>query len=243
MDLDKVLAISLSTAALAFSLVSTLISLHRQDSDRERGIRQDLAKIIQELISAKAEELSLARSGNSVEHEYEYLQRWQALWQRMDVLVRRAFHLIEKRPDLATDVEYAVLAQSFHLSRMWDRAEEAWKEAIRRAADKPDYRHINMRGYADFLFALNRKEQGRAIYREAISSLPANSDTAKHLIGYTYQLWMQLESGDPSRRDECHKQARRQFESISSSALRDDALSYLDRAYTQFVSPKENGSI
>jgi len=233
MEIEQVIAISLGAVALALALVSIVLTLRREEGDRARAFRQDLSRIIQELSSARAEEQSLVRSG-ATEHEGVHLQRWQLLWQRMDLLVRRATCLVSARPQLATDIDYVILAQALHLSRMWDRAERAWQEAVERAPS-PDYRALNLRGYAEFLFATDRKEEGRKAYRKALGSLPSNTDSNRYVNGYTYQLWMQLEYSDVGRMDECYMQAQREFRSMSNARLRAEALEYLQRSYEQML--------
>jgi tetratricopeptide (TPR) repeat protein len=232
-DLDKLLALVISAIALCISILATIYSATRQQSDRVRSIREQLGKIIQQLIEAKAEEVKLSeeKRRGSMDNDV-FMQRWQSLHETIDSQTRRAISLATDYPNLDTDIDHAILARSFSLIGEWQQADKSWQCAVASAerAGLTYYRMLDLRGYADFLFSRDRFEEGRARWKAALNCLDSNNDEGKYQNGYTYQLWMRWEAGETARARNCYKEAHQLYLSISNITMRQSSLRDLEDA-------------
>jgi tetratricopeptide (TPR) repeat protein len=130
-------------------------------------------------------------------------------------------------------VEYSLVAQALDIVGDIPEADRYWQDAVG-ASPSDYYRIVNKRGYADFLFRQGRHQAGRKQYEEAASILDNDSDFNKWTNGYTYQMWFNSEvwniPAPHGRADECFRDAKSLYESISSAGTKANCLQSLEAA-------------
>jgi len=228
---DKLFALAVSACALILSMIFSIYSFRKQHYDRERSIREQLGKIIEGLVDAYGENIKLSVDRANLE-EAEYMERWQVLHQTIDSQTRRATYLVSRYPEYVTDVDYAILARSFHLISSWQLATQSWQSAVARSKEAgfPYYEMLNLRGYADFLCSRGRIEEARLTWQSALNCLCEDDDDTRYQNGFTYQLWMMCESNDPERANACFQNSHKCFSAIGNTSLRETSLNALEQA-------------
>lgn len=131
--------------------------------------------------------------------------------QRNVFLLEQAVYLTEQVPKLVTAVEYNTLAGANANAGDVFTAEKYYLKGIARS-DGAFYKSIALRGYAAFLFPQRRFEEGRALFKQAISLLQGGSNQVRFTNGYTYQMWAWNELHNA----ESIERARQLFESAAS---------------------------
>ncbi|MGI9045252.1 MAG: hypothetical protein ACR2FI_00360 [Burkholderiales bacterium] len=160
------------------------------------------------------------------------------------LLTRQAIYGVEQEPTLVTDVEYATIAQNLWISNNQLLAEDFWKRAIR-ASPNEYFKSLNIRGYADFLFQVERQELGRKHYQQALDLLDNDTDFNKYSNAYTHQLWMSSEAsnGFNEKADIHYGYAKQLFESVSHPRRKQEGLTGLEQLKANIGGVPNRGDI
>ena len=224
----QIFATSISTLALAVSILSAVFSYRLQDSDNRRAGREQINKTIGELIQINARSYSL-NSTPIPERSTLYYQEIGSLSQIGIALSRQAVFLANENPELMTDIEYITIAQGLVIAGDYDLADEYYRRSI--ASSQNDfYRILNLRPYASFLFNQGQQEAGRDHYERALKIFKNDTDFNKYTNGMTHQWWMVSENMNQVQ-DEAEKHyrnAKTLFGSVSSAFMRDSGLAGLE---------------
>jgi tetratricopeptide (TPR) repeat protein len=220
-----VVPIFISLLALAISVASTVIGFRRQKTQMQTTVRDQLSDIVQELIKLIRENTEYL-SVPPTEQDASFFRRGASIQATLAALARQAGHLIELAREIVFDVEFSVLAQAMEIVGDIPAAERYWKDAVQ-SSPTDYYRIINTRGYGAFLIRQGQQERGRRLFEEALSIWGNTTDFNKLVNGFTYQFWGENEWGSSPRHgraDECFRNARKRYETISSASLKDQAL-------------------
>ena len=186
-------------------------------------VRDQLSGIVQELIKLIRENAEYV-STPSTEQNASFFRRGASIQATLAGLARQARHLIELAHEIVFDVEFSVLAQAMEIVGDVPEADRYWEEAVQ-SSPTAYYRIINTRGYGAFLIRQGEQERGRRLFQEALSMWPNTTDFNKLVNGFTYQFWGENEwFSSPSRAEECFRNARERYETISSASLKEQAL-------------------
>lgn len=237
MDTKDYITLAISIVALGLSLISAVISTRGQSTQLRTTIRDQLASIVQEIITTLAEN-RLLQSEDVAKRDALFYSKSSAFSFKLSSLARQAAALIEYDEEIGFDVEFAAIAQAFDVVSDIPRAEGFWQNAVG-ASPSDYYRIINRRGYADFLFRQGRHSDGRTQYEEALAILDNDSDFNKWTNGYTYQMWFISEFWNiplaHSRSEECFREAQRLYLLIDSALIKANSMQSLLAA--QFALP------
>jgi tetratricopeptide (TPR) repeat protein len=229
-----VITIVLSALALTVSVIATVYNAWRQRREGERQFRERITDITGALIDATAKVAEM--DGTPVDQrapDFDYSRGTEL--QRMAALARQADYLItDDTVSLLTDVDFLTMAQAF--GAVGDTAQAAlyWTRACD-SAQRPFYRAINRRLYAAYLFTLGRPDEGRALYKSAISDLrdaaPQADDQLYSGIGWIYEDWMLSEArrGFSDQAREVKRRAQETYGKIADPQLREWSVAHLER--------------
>ncbi|HUR82889.1 MAG TPA: tetratricopeptide repeat protein [Thermoanaerobaculia bacterium] len=230
------LPIVISACALVLSLTSTIFSLRQKRDEMLRTWRDQLTKIVSEIVKVDSE-ISSSWLVDQNARDERHFQKMSVLTQQITSLVRQAVFLAEKDPRHVADVEYVSIARALVYSGDLGGAKEYWERAVA-ASPSAYYRVSNTRAYADYLFANGRHEQARAQYRAALSLLDNTTDFSRNVNVYTYQMWMVSEAGNLpapyNAASECYRNAKGLAESITSATTRANALQLLEQSRVRY---------
>lgn len=219
----------ISAIALAVSIMAAIFSFKLQKSDRRRSLREQLSKTVFELIQLNAKSRLLSHVPQELRNPVYYHESHTNAHVAAS-LTRQAVYMVEQEPTLVTDVEYATIAQNLWISGNQLLAEEFWKKGIQASPNKY-FKNINTRGYADFLFQVERQELGRKQYQQALDLLDNDTDFNKYANAYTHQLWMRSEAsnGFDENADIHYGCAKQLFQSVSHPRRKQEGLTGLEQ--------------
>jgi tetratricopeptide (TPR) repeat protein len=229
-----VIAVALSAASFYLSYNAGLIqerhALRTELSDTlDRMITSqiDYAKLYQEVMS------SPDQSGAA------YLQSISTAYtQQNNTLLERAMVLVDEIPELVTWTDYVTIAQAnFNVTDV-PRAEIYYQRAIDNA-DSRLHQVFSKRGYAAFLFQINRVDEARKQYQEAVDLAHQLTDQGQEIIhytvGYTYQGWAlaEVSKGNATEATSLIELACTEYNSMTDQAARLSTIQSLDQAWQQ----------
>lgn len=198
-------------------------------------IRDQLSSVVQDLITTLAENRVLQAEDIAKRDELFY-SKSSSFSIKLSSLARQGIGLISQDPGIAFDVEYAIIAQALDIVGDSPVADQYWQEAVK-TSPSDYYRIVNKRGYADFLIRQGRHQAGRKQYQEALEIWDNSSDFQKFTNGYTYQMWFYSEvwnlPAPHGRAEDCYRNAKSIYESISSAPAKSSALKALETIYSK----------
>lgn len=193
------------------------------------NISLHISNLIRELFEINIKELEV---GNK--------QILPTLNSKRGLLVNQIVHLIEKNNHQLSGAEYQIIAESFH--KIFDnvKAEQYYEKAISTINEYTDSAMSKItiiRGYADFLYRINKPETGAYQYKSAI--LEDFSDDGNAINGYTLQMEFNNEVGlnKFDRAIEVYKNAKRHYMSIRNENLKNHYMSLLHEAWNSKLIP------
>jgi len=201
-------------------------------------VRDQLSDIVQELIKL-IREYEEHQSALPMLQNAGFFHRGAAMQASLAALARQAGHLIELAHEIVFDVEFSVLAQAMEVVGDIPAAERYWKEAVK-SSPTDYYRIINARGYGAFLIRQGELERGRRLFEETLSILANTTDFNKFVNGFTYQFRGRHEwtsSPGHGRADECFKNAKERYETISSASMKGQAFRNLHSTHPEPPAP------
>jgi tetratricopeptide (TPR) repeat protein len=232
MDTKDYFTLAISGLALTVSLISAVVATRRQKTQMRTTVRDQLSSIVQELITTLAENRIL-QTEVLAKRDALFYSKTSSFSLKLSSLARQASALIEQDRDIVFDIEFAVLAQALDVVGDIPEADRYWQAAV--AVSRSDYyKIVNKRGYADFVFRYGRHQPGRKEYEEALTILDNDSDFNKWTNGYTYQMWFTSEvwniPAPHGRAEECYRDAKGLYESISSPVVKANCIQALEAA-------------
>jgi len=188
-------------------------------------VRDQLSGIVQELIKLLNENEE-HQSTPPTAQDSNFFRRSVSIQQTLTALSRQALALIKLAPEVVFDVEFSCVALALEVVGDFPEAERYSKEAVK-SSPSDYYRITNLRTYGAFLLRQGEHERGRKLFQEALSIWGNTTDFSKLMNGYTYQFWGRAEwwcSPGRGRADECFRQAKEIYETISADEMRAQAL-------------------
>ncbi len=224
-------ALLVSVFALTLSIISTIVSIRLQTRSSQQTALDQLGVLTQNLIDVMSEKNDLSNTDPS-QRDMRFWSKLYALNYKLALLARQADYLIQQESNIVSDVQYSLIGIGLAQSGDALNAEKYWQKAVSTARE-PYYKIINLRGYADFLFAQGQFEAGGARYQEALNIWGSDTDFNKYTNGYTYQMWFVSYAqvlGFGSEAQQYYERARQLFSNISSDNTRLSALNALETA-------------
>ena len=206
-------------------MISTVIGFRRQKTQMRTTVRDQLSGVVQELNKVLFENQEL-QTTLPMQQDSRFFRRSASIQESLATLCRQATALIELAPEIVFDIEFSVLARATEVVGDFPEAERYWKEAVK-SSPTDYYRIINTRGYGAFSLRQGEHERGRRLFEEALSIWGNTTDFNKFANGYTYQFWGSAEwwnSPGHGRADECFRNAKDIYETISGDAAKAQAL-------------------
>ena len=230
MEIKDYITLTISTLAFIASIISTKIAVNSQKKQIRTTIRDQLSSVVKELITTLADN-SVLQSQPIQNRDTFFYSKSSSFSQKISLLARQAYSLIELEPKIAFDVEFWTVAQALQIIGDTSQADNYYRQAIQ-VSPSDYYKTNNIRGYAQFLFSLGKHQQGRKLFQEALEILDDNCDNNKAVNGYTYEMWFVTEASSfPSpygMAEECYKNSKMLFESMSDSGYKSNCLQSLE---------------
>jgi tetratricopeptide (TPR) repeat protein len=162
----------------------------------------------------------------------------QALFSNLNskrqIIVNNAIWLLEVYHLTVSTAEYMNIA--FALNSVYDtvKAEKYYKKAIEIIDEYTDSfaaKVSAIRGYANFLYQMNRPEEGAKQYESAV--IEGKNDVAYFTNGYTYQQIFNAEAGAKNYEKAlaAYKKAKESYEKISYGSKSKNNLNLLENAW------------
>ena len=219
MEFKDYLTIAFSFAALIISIVSNFI---QKNKETERQIRKNLSETLEGIVKVNMESTFLKRdatiynSENSLELRRLYNTQRRILIVHADYLAKRYDHLL-------TDIDCNIIANAFSFISDYVKADDYWKKTIEKSNSNA-MRHMNLRGYARFLYMQGKKEVGRAKYNEALQVELENTDGNRREKTDTYITWAKTERdfNNPEEAGRLLEEAKISCSQISQRKMRED---------------------
>jgi hypothetical protein len=238
MELKDVLAVTISVAAFALSLIATVVTLQRKRVEEERTQRALLSEAIGKIIAGRAEHARFATehpdaktaAAGTVLGQYNY---------QINSFARLAVYVTEKIPHLVSDIEYSVIADAFSWTGDQSQALKFWDVTINHSKDAY-YEILNRRSFANYLFKLGNAGGGRDQYQLALKLSPVKDDNSKYMTGFTYGMWAydELSLGNRRSASERFDNAVEAFTTISVEQVKKYALQLLDDGRQALLEPE-----
>jgi tetratricopeptide (TPR) repeat protein len=227
--------------AVALSATSFYLSYNAGRIQERHALRSELSDTLDRMITSQIDFSKLYQEVMSDPNESStaYLQNVSTAYtQQNSTLLERAMILADEIPELVTWSDYATIAQAnFNVSDV-PRAEIYYQRAIN-SADSDLHKVFAKRGYASFLFQINRVDDARQQYQEAAELARQLTDQGEEMIhmitGFTYQGWALAEAskGNSAEAADLVTQACSEYGSLSDQAVRQNAILSFDQRWRQ----------
>ncbi len=183
--------ILISGLALVISLIALIISIVQKNKETERTIRKNLSDTLESMSKITLEFAKLKQNNDSYNSPGVVELRRIYNTQRR-VLIAHADYLATNYDKLVTDIDCNVLAGAFSASGDSQKANYYWEKTVGKSPSNP-IRHMNLRGYARFLFYQGKFQLGRSKYEEALKLELPDTDTYRRELTDTYVMWAKVE--------------------------------------------------
>jgi tetratricopeptide (TPR) repeat protein len=227
--------------AVALSATSFYLSYNAGRIQERHALRTELSDTLDRLITSQLDYSELYRDvmSNPDQGSAAYLQSVSTIYtQQNNTLLERAMILADEIPELVTWTDYVTIAQSnFNVSDVL-RAELYYQRAIDNA-DSDLHKVFALRGFATFLFQMNRVDEARQYYQEAADLARQLTDQGQEIIhmttGYTYQGWALAEAakGNDAEASDLVARACTEYGSLTDQTARRNSIQSLDQAWRQ----------
>ncbi len=198
--------------------------------ERRIALRSELTDLLSRIIRAQLDNAKLLKEHAN---DASYVQMVSStLNQENAFLLSEATMLIDQIPDLVGTVEYNTVAYSLANTGEVVRAEDYYRRAINFAKSASELT-MAQRSFASFLFNRGRFDEARALYKEALSHLPASDPMTHQTSGYTLQGWAWNEANfghNAEGAERLFDRAQEQFQAVENPMLRGQLLAALGAA-------------
>ena len=195
----------------------------RDRHEKQRGIKNQITDVLSRIGANNLEWFKITSEAYA---NPAYVQAAsQELAQQNGFLMQQAMYLVEQIPGLANSIELNTIAVAFASAGDVGRAEQYGQQAI--AVSPNDYyRALATRSYATLVFNQRRFEEGRDLFKKAVTLLKGEDSYTRYTRGLTYQIWGFLErqiAKSPKRAEEIFESAQSEFGGIDNEAIRANA--------------------
>jgi tetratricopeptide (TPR) repeat protein len=187
METKDYYTIIISVIALIVSIFSNFFQKTKED---KRAIRKNLSDTLESVTKINIENTKLRQNNIEITPENIELRRNYNTQRR--ILIAHADYLISTYDKIVTEIDCNIVAIAYSNIGDPNRAEFYWKKTIEKSVSLP-IKHMNLRGYASFLFNQGKMESGRNKYREALMIDLPDTDNNRDMISDTYLMWAKSE--------------------------------------------------
>jgi tetratricopeptide (TPR) repeat protein len=196
MDSKDYYTVGISLIALIISIFSNFYQKQKED---KRAIRKNLSDTLESVTKINIENVKLANSLINDSIEGVSLRRSYNTQRR--ILVAHANFLILNYDSIVTDIDCNIMAGAYNSIGDYDKASSYWEKTINKSDSNPIL-HMNLRGFASFLFSQGKIDAGRNKYKEAFSINLEDNDPNRRLLSDTYFMWALVEKGENNFNEE-----------------------------------------
>ncbi len=180
-------------------IVSIFSNFFQKAKENQRSIRKNLSDTLESVTKINFENSKLRKEGGSEEVEVVEMRRIYNSQRR--ILVAHADFLILKYDKIVTEIDCNIMAGAYANIGDAQKAEFYWKKTIDKSESGP-IKHMNLRGYALFLFRQGKIEVGRSKYKEALLIDLPDNDPTRILTTDTYLMWAAAEKNTNNKSEE-----------------------------------------
>lgn len=230
-----------SILAVTLSAASFYLSFNAGQIQERHALRNELSETLDRMIASQIDFSKLYQDVMSSPNQGDaaYIQSISTAYtQQNNTLLERAMILVDEIPELVTWNDYVTIAQAnFNVSDV-PRAEVYYQRAIDSASSNL-HRVFAKRGYAAFLFQINRVDEAREQYQEAADlsqQLTDQGDEMMHVIvGYTYQGWALAEAskGNSAEATDLINLTCAEYSALTNQIARQNAIQSFSQAWQQ----------
>ncbi|WP_266363060.1 hypothetical protein [Tellurirhabdus rosea] len=185
MDLKDYIAI----AALLISITSLVITLLQKRKENYRTIRKNLSDTLESVAKIAIETTKLRQTNDESDAVVDLRRAYNT---QRRVLIVHADFLVTENDEIVTEIDCNILATALISIGDLERAEHYWSKTIEKSQND-SIKHMNLRGYARFLFLQGQFQLGRSKYEDALRLKLADNDYNRRLVTDTCILWAKVE--------------------------------------------------
>lgn len=186
MEIKDIFGISISSAALCFSIYATIYSNRKAKENKQRTVRELFTNILDKLVSLQLDTIKIK---NEHQHDAKFIYDLNGLIrQKQGFLLEEATYLARQIPKLIQSYEYNTLATNHGDIGNKEEAEEFYKLAIDKSKHDRE-RGITTSSYAVLLFQTDRQPEARDTFKKSIDLITLNDDISKQIRGNIYRMW------------------------------------------------------
>lgn len=155
-------------------------------------------------------------------------------------LANHAKYLIRQIPDLATDIDYNMLAQAFRGIGDYDKVQKYWDLCVAKSESNV-IRAMNLRGHAHFLFFQGNPQLGRKKYQESLELSLPDTDNVRRDRADTYAMWARVEMdfGYDGEALRLREQAQQAANRVGHAGMRTTIQDYIKALLAQSEQPSK----
>ncbi|NOU19173.1 MAG: hypothetical protein HOO91_16575 [Bacteroidales bacterium] len=185
------LTIVISCFALTISIISLIISIIQKNKETRRTIRKNLSDTLENVTKINIEFAKLKHN----EQEYNtdnFIELRRIYNSQKRILIAHADYLTTNYDYMVTDIDCNLLAGAYSDIGDYTKADNYWIKTIQKSASN-SVKHMNLRGYARFLFFQGKFQLGRSKYEESLKVELPDTDNYRRQLTDTYIMWATVE--------------------------------------------------
>jgi tetratricopeptide (TPR) repeat protein len=186
------ISIGISSLALLLSIISLIITLLQKNKETKRTIRKNLSDTLENItkINIEFSKLKFDMATYNTPSVIELRRNYNS---QRRILIAHADYLVTENNDLATEIDCNLLAGAYSAIGDYLKADYYWVKTINKSQSNA-IKHMNLRGYARFLFFQGKPQVGRSNYEQALKLDIADTDDNRRQITDTYIMWATVEN-------------------------------------------------
>jgi tetratricopeptide (TPR) repeat protein len=237
MDPKDYLTLGVGSVALIVSVTSLILTFRQRAQENQRGVRKTLTETLGQLAEVGMSLAKLDAEHPEQTDQIVSLRRMHNSQRRY--LANHAEYLVRQIPDLATDIDYNMLAQAFRSIGDYDKAQQYWELAVAKS-ESPVIRAMNLRGHGSFLFFQGNPQLGRKKYQESLEIPLPDTDNVRRDRADTYAMWarVELDFGYKGEALRLSEQAQQAADRIGHAGMRTSIQDYIRNLLAPLKEPK-----
>jgi len=237
MEPKDYLTLAVGSVALAISIASLILTFRQRAQENQRGVRKTLTETLGQLSEVGMSFAKLDAEHPEQTDQIVNLRRMHNTQRRY--LANHAEYLVRQIPDLATDIDYNMLAQAFRSIGDYDKVQQYWDLCVAKS-ESSVIRAMNLRGHGNFLFFQGNPQLGRKKYEESLELPLPDTDNVRRDRADTYAMWARVEmdfgyKGEALRLCE---QAQQAADRIGHAKMRRDIQDYITNLLAPLKEPR-----
>jgi tetratricopeptide (TPR) repeat protein len=181
----------MSLSALTISILSLIISIFQKKRERDWTIRKNLSGTLENVTKINIEVAKL-KQDNILYASEDGVGLRRVYNSQRRILIAHADFLVTRYDLLATESDCNVLAGAFDNIGDYEKSEIYWVKTIEKSRSN-SIKHMNLRGYARFLFFQGKFQLGRSKFEEALKLYMPDTDANRRQVSDTYFMWATVE--------------------------------------------------